>query len=354
MKNKQNINFVSQMRNFHVFWEAANANLPTENRLKPHEISLYLYIFNKWNHARFPKHLDIHRAEIMQMCGIGNHRTYTKVLRKLRDMMLISYNPSQSKYNSSQVEITELTDISVQTIITTLGISAQSDGQSDAQSSVQGDAQSSGQGDAPLYKTIETNNFEKEKRERNSPLPLDEKFILSEEKNSLSEEKKDTLTEKIIKWVNSVRTETLGLGKLTESEEDLKLYRQSALKLYALLAKTDLDFNDNLFFIHRRFNLYAKFLEGKPDDQFLRVIFTPQGLVGKGNLQQFEQGAEKIEREMNMPLPDKWDKTFYAELVKSKNEVMLEKYQTKLREEKGVEVYHNNKINEYAISKIQP
>jgi len=345
------INLLIHVKNFWAYSEKVNSCLPTSKRFSAIEISLYSYLINKWNQAYFPEYLDIHREGVMQASGIGNHNTYVKCLRRLQEKKLITYIPSNNKYYSSQVNIHYLSHEYFANCISTLLTFEQGS----AQGSEQSTEPSSEQGSAPLYKTIQTIKLKNKQTERNSEISLPKENLWIKGKN-LSTEEKEMLVSKVVQWCNHVRVNNLSLPELLQTPDEKEQHQKGAFFLYEYFFQESLSFMDILKKINEQFTLYAKFAKSKPKDNFLREVFTPQGITAKNVFQQFEQGAASILHKENnpfsMPLPDKWDKTFYQTLQKRKDKETLSLYEKKLKEELSLELYYNDKVKEYAVRKI--
>ncbi|MDA8596306.1 hypothetical protein N9L20_07480 [Flavobacteriaceae bacterium] len=67
--------------------------------------SLYLTLFNFWNHSKFKKEIAIFREETMELSFIKSTKTYYKCLHELVKWGFILYQPSKSKYKSSLIKI---------------------------------------------------------------------------------------------------------------------------------------------------------------------------------------------------------------------------------------------------------
>ena len=91
------------------------------------------------------------------------------------------------------------------------------------------------------------------------------------------------------------------------------------------------------FFAERSDKIYAHFLKSKPNDAFLREMFTPQGITAKNVFQQFEQGASDVQAQKAQVVhfPEKWNEQFYCDLLKNKQAATAKRYEAKLKEELG-------------------
>jgi len=76
-----------------------------DNRLNPTHISLYIALFQLWNHNRFPKDFFINREEIMSFSKIGSKSTYHRCIKELSHWKYILYSPSHNPFKGSRVEL---------------------------------------------------------------------------------------------------------------------------------------------------------------------------------------------------------------------------------------------------------
>ncbi|MGN6647259.1 MAG: hypothetical protein ACTHJT_12100, partial [Cytophaga sp.] len=63
-------------------------------RLSPAHISLYMALFQQWNHQHFKIPMAVNRIDIMNAAKIGSFTTYTKYLKELHEWDYINYAPS--------------------------------------------------------------------------------------------------------------------------------------------------------------------------------------------------------------------------------------------------------------------
>ena len=77
-----------------------------DNRLNPTHISLYLALFQFWNHHRFPELIQVSRDEIMGIAKIGSTTTYHKCIRELDKGGYLKYMPSRNPFKGSKVKMT--------------------------------------------------------------------------------------------------------------------------------------------------------------------------------------------------------------------------------------------------------
>ena len=68
--------------------------LDEDPRIKPLHISLYMALFQAWNHNFFTHSFIMGRTRLMQVSRIGSKTTFSKVLRELHDFGYIIYEPS--------------------------------------------------------------------------------------------------------------------------------------------------------------------------------------------------------------------------------------------------------------------
>lgn len=76
-----------------------------DRRLNPTHISLYIALFQFWNHNRFPKDFLINREEVMSLSKIGSKSTYHKCIRDLSTWKYIRYTPSHNPFKGSRVRL---------------------------------------------------------------------------------------------------------------------------------------------------------------------------------------------------------------------------------------------------------
>ena len=76
-----------------------------DNRLNPTHISLYIALFQLWNHNRFPKDFFINREEVMSFSKIGSKSTYHRCIKELSHWKYIRYSPSHNPFKGSRVEL---------------------------------------------------------------------------------------------------------------------------------------------------------------------------------------------------------------------------------------------------------
>ena len=76
-----------------------------DNRLNPTHISLYIALFQIWNHNRFPKDFFINREEIMSFSKIGSKSTYHRCIKELSHWKYILYSPSHNPFKGSRVKM---------------------------------------------------------------------------------------------------------------------------------------------------------------------------------------------------------------------------------------------------------
>ena len=87
---------------------AAHERLRTQAGATPHHVSLYWALFFQWNAARFPVALDLDHAATMQAARIGSRHTYRATLRDLDAWSLLTYHPSQFRYDHSRCFLRDL------------------------------------------------------------------------------------------------------------------------------------------------------------------------------------------------------------------------------------------------------
>ena len=78
-----------------------------DNRLNPTHISLYVALFQFWNHNRFPEDFFVNREEVMSCSKIGSKSTYHRCIKELNDWKYIHYKPSHNPFKGSRVRLFE-------------------------------------------------------------------------------------------------------------------------------------------------------------------------------------------------------------------------------------------------------
>ncbi|MBG26343.1 MULTISPECIES: hypothetical protein [Croceibacter] len=124
-----------------------------DNRLNPTHISLYLALFQFWNHHRFPELIQVSRDEIMGIAKIGSTTTYHKCIRELDKGGYLKYMPSRNPFKGSKVKMTIFWTSGKQALINSVP--------------------KNGQALVPIYKHIQTN-----KNSYKLPKPKNEKEVL--------------------------------------------------------------------------------------------------------------------------------------------------------------------------------
>ena len=74
-----------------------------DKRLNPTHISLYHALFQCWNMNRFQNPVIIYREQAMRLSHLGSLHTYYKCLYDLHNWGYITYKPSHSPKNGSEV-----------------------------------------------------------------------------------------------------------------------------------------------------------------------------------------------------------------------------------------------------------
>ncbi len=76
-----------------------------DNRLNPTHISMYLALFQLWNHHRFCQSFHINREEVMKLAKIGSKSTYHRCLKELHQHSYLRYLPSHSPFRGSTIHM---------------------------------------------------------------------------------------------------------------------------------------------------------------------------------------------------------------------------------------------------------
>ncbi|WP_345057061.1 hypothetical protein [Hymenobacter glaciei] len=87
---------------------AAHERLRAQAGATPQHVSLYWALFFQWNAARFPAALELDHVATMQAARIGSRHTYRATLRDLDAWSLLTYHPSQSRYDHSRCSLRDL------------------------------------------------------------------------------------------------------------------------------------------------------------------------------------------------------------------------------------------------------
>lgn len=94
--------------NFIQHTRAAHDQLTRQPAATPYHVSLYWALFFEWNANRFPEALALDHAHLMRAAHIGNRKTYRAALYDLDAWGLLTYQPSQSKYQPSRCFLSDL------------------------------------------------------------------------------------------------------------------------------------------------------------------------------------------------------------------------------------------------------
>ncbi|HVI49206.1 MAG TPA: hypothetical protein VM802_30340 [Chitinophaga sp.] len=81
-----------------------------DDRLRTHHISLYMALFQVWNHNRFQHPFPVLREEVMILSRIGSRNTYVKCMKELQQYQYITYRPAKHPYAPSLVTMMPLAD----------------------------------------------------------------------------------------------------------------------------------------------------------------------------------------------------------------------------------------------------
>jgi len=74
-----------------------------DSRLNPSHISLYMALFQFWNHYHFKEKFFVQREEIMRLAKLGSKNTYHKCIKELDSWKYLKYLPSHNPFKGSQV-----------------------------------------------------------------------------------------------------------------------------------------------------------------------------------------------------------------------------------------------------------
>ena len=90
--------------NYIIHLNAVMKRFSIDDRLNPTHISLYMALFQFWNHNHFTMVIYINREEVMKMSKIGSMSTYHRCLKQLHKWNYIVYIPTHNPFKSSQVK----------------------------------------------------------------------------------------------------------------------------------------------------------------------------------------------------------------------------------------------------------
>jgi hypothetical protein len=95
--------FMNYIRHLSAFFD----RIAVDERIHPTHISLYMALFQFWNHNRFQNPISISRTEMMVVSKIQAKATYHKVIKELHEFGLIVYRPSYNPFRGSEVELVQ-------------------------------------------------------------------------------------------------------------------------------------------------------------------------------------------------------------------------------------------------------
>ena len=87
------------MKHLNLFY----AKAAIDQAIKPTHISLYVALFQFWNHNGWTNPINIDRQELMQVSKIASKATYHKCMQDLHTKGYIKYLPSNNPFKSSMV-----------------------------------------------------------------------------------------------------------------------------------------------------------------------------------------------------------------------------------------------------------
>lgn len=76
-----------------------------DGRLNPTHISLYLALFQLWNHHRFSKSFHVNREDVMKLSKIGSKSTYHRCVKELNLYDYLIYEPSHNPFRGSKIKM---------------------------------------------------------------------------------------------------------------------------------------------------------------------------------------------------------------------------------------------------------
>lgn len=76
-----------------------------DGRLNPTHISLYLALFQLWNHHRFRGSFHVNREDVMKLSKIGSKSTYHRCIKELNHYKYLIYEPSHNPFRGSKIKM---------------------------------------------------------------------------------------------------------------------------------------------------------------------------------------------------------------------------------------------------------
>ncbi len=76
-----------------------------DSRLNPTHISLYVALFQIWNHNFFKDEFYINREEVMVFSKIGSKSTYHRCIKELTHWNYLLYTPSHNPFKGSRIKM---------------------------------------------------------------------------------------------------------------------------------------------------------------------------------------------------------------------------------------------------------
>jgi len=94
----QEVNYIQHLNAvFKLFQE--------DGRLNPTHISLYLALFQLWNHHRFRGSFHVNREDVMKLSKIGSKSTYHRCIKELNHYKYLIYEPSHNPFRGSKIKM---------------------------------------------------------------------------------------------------------------------------------------------------------------------------------------------------------------------------------------------------------
>ncbi|MGB5982984.1 MAG: hypothetical protein WBG46_12645 [Nonlabens sp.] len=105
----QEVNYIQHLNAvFKLFQE--------DGRLNPTHISLYLALFQLWNHHRFRGSFHVNREDVMKLSKIGSKSTYHRCIKELNHYKYLIYEPSHNPFRGSKIKMLKFCTTSVQVV----------------------------------------------------------------------------------------------------------------------------------------------------------------------------------------------------------------------------------------------
>ncbi|AYN67538.1 hypothetical protein D1013_09270 [Euzebyella marina] len=93
--------------NYITHLNAVFEHFSKDKRLNATHISLYVALFQLWNHNFFKQEFYINREEVMAISKIGSKSTYHRCIKELNYWKYLNYYPSHNPFKGSRIKMFE-------------------------------------------------------------------------------------------------------------------------------------------------------------------------------------------------------------------------------------------------------